>query len=62
MDFNFSIDFDAEEVYVVIDNATTLVVTKDDCSYIYKNFEKIEDTLQDKLKQICKILLTLEDE
>jgi hypothetical protein len=63
MDLTFNIDFDAAEVHVIVDNHLTLSVFQDDDEYTYKNFEKLDDeTVQSKLKQVCKVLLTLEDE
>lgn len=63
MDLTFNIDFDAAEVYVIVDNHITVSVTQDGDEYTYKNFDRLDDdTVQAKLKTVCKILLTLEDE
>lgn len=61
MDLNFSIDLDAGEVHGVIDNSIVFAVIRDDDDYVYKNFDRIDDDdLQEKLKEISKILLTIE--
>jgi len=62
MDINFSIDADAGEIYGVIDGSLTFTVTKDDDHYSYRNLNKLDDdSLQDKLKTVCRILLSIED-
>lgn len=62
MDITFNIDFDADEVHGVIDNSISFFVIRDEDSFLYKHFDRIDDEmLQDKLKSVCKILLTLED-
>lgn len=62
MDLNFSIDFDAYEVHGVIDGSITFSVIQDDDGYRYKNFERIDDEyVQDKIKEVCRMLLTIED-
>ena len=63
MDIIFNIDFEAEEVHAIVDNSIKVRMFKDGESYKFKNFEKLDDdVLQRKLKQICKLLLSLEDE
>ena len=63
MDIIFNSDFDTEEVYAVVDNSIKIRMFKDGDHFKFKNFEKLDDdVLQRKLKQICKLLLSLEDE
>lgn len=63
MDILFNIDFEAQEIYAVVDNSIKLTVIKNDTHFKFKNFEKLDDDiLQQKLKNICKLLLALEDE
>jgi hypothetical protein len=64
MDLTFNIDFDAAEVHIIVDNHLTLVVTEGDHnSYIYKNFDKLDDdVVQSKIKSVARILLTLEQD
>lgn len=62
MDLSFSIDFDAAEVHGVIDGSITFTVIRDDESYIYRNFDRIDDDyVQDRIKEVCKILLAIEE-
>lgn len=61
MDISFNIDFDADEVHGVIDNSLCFTVIRDDDAFVYKNFDRIDDDFQDKIKGVCRILLTLED-
>ena len=62
MDLNFSIDLDAGEVYGVVDNSVVFTVIKDDDEFIFKNFDRIDDDeVQEKLRAVCKILLTIEN-
>jgi len=63
MDIIFNIDFESEEVHAVVDNSIKVKMIKDGESYKFKNFDKLDDdVLQRKLKNICKLLLSLEEE
>ena len=62
MDLNFNIDFDSAEIHGVVDGSISFAVIKDDEEYNYKNFDRIDDDeLQDKIKEVCRILLSLEE-
>lgn len=62
MDINFSIDFDRDEVHVLIDHSLSLTIIRDDDSYSYRGFDKIDDEdVQAKLKRIAKIIFELEE-
>ncbi len=62
MDLTFSIDLDAGEVHGVVDNSIVFTVIKDDDDFVFKNFDRIDDEqVQEKLRAICEILLTIDE-
>jgi hypothetical protein len=63
MDISFDIDFDTEEINIIVDNTLTLRAYKNsDGRTVYKRFENIEsDDVQDKIKSVCAILFTLNE-
>ena len=62
MDISFQIDFDAEEIHGVIDNAKTFAVFRNDDSFSYRNFDQLDDeVLHERLMEVCQLLLTLEE-
>ena len=62
MDISFQIDFDAGEIHGVVDNSKTFTVYNDDGSFSYRNFEHLDDeALQEKLMEVCQLLLSLEE-
>jgi hypothetical protein len=60
MELSFTVDLDAEEIHIVVDNMSTLKAYKNtDNKIMYKNFDKLDtDDLQDKVKEICIILFS----
>lgn len=61
MDINFSIDFDSGEIYGILDDSLTFTATKDDDNVLFKNIERIgDDELQDTIKKVCTLLLSIE--
>lgn len=61
MNFETSVDFEAEEVTIVYDDSIVLKITKlEDNEYKYLNFHKIddEDGLGDIFKALAKSLLS----
>lgn len=61
MDLNFNLDLDAGELHVIIDGSITFSVISDDDGFRYRNLDRLDDEeLQEKLKTICQILLSLD--
>jgi len=62
MDLNFSLDLDTQEIYIIVDNSTYVSVIRDEDTYHYTNFKKLGDEdIQEKIKQVCAILFTLDE-
>ena len=60
LDINISIDFDAEEVHIIVDNSITIYASADDDGVKFHNFHKIDDeNLADLLKQYCRLAFNL---
>lgn len=64
MNLIFDIDFDSEELSLIVDDTYSVkAYIGEDGKIRYKNFDRIDnDTVQDKLKDICKELLQLLEE
>lgn len=63
MDLDFSLDFESQQIKLTIDNSTTVTGLKDaDSKIVFKRFDNIEsEELQSKIKQVMKILFSIED-
>ncbi len=63
MNLDFEVDFDAQDISLIIDNSISLSAYKEvDDSIIFNKFNRIESLdLQDKLKEICRILFTIDE-
>lgn len=63
MDLEFNIDFDSEDIKILINNSVTLSASKDtDGEIIYKRFERLDsEELQEQLKKVVKILFAIEE-
>lgn len=60
MNIDFALDFDTEEVDVVVDNAYKVKAAKTEDGVKYYNFDRIDDDeVMDKIKQMCNVILTL---
>lgn len=61
MEIVFNIDYDTEELNLVVDNCCTAqVYLGDNDKLVFKNFEKLEDELlQRTLKNACKSMFEL---
>ena len=64
MNLEFEIDFESEEIHLLMNNSIKITALKDeDGSIIYRGIDKITSIeLQDKLKKLVKILFTIEEE
>jgi hypothetical protein len=64
MNLEFEIDFESEEIHLLMNNSIKITALKDeDNTIIYRGIEKITSIeLQDKLKKIVKVLFTIEEE
>lgn len=62
MDFTFTVDFDAESIYVVLDNCQRLSIVREDEGYRYSGFSKVSEVMGEKIKEISDILFSLNDE
>lgn len=63
MHLEFDIDFESEEVRIIVNNSIFISASRDsDGEIIYKRFDKLEsEELQEHLKQIVKQLLSIEE-
>ena len=63
MNFEFSVDFESQVIKIIVDNSITVEAWKEHHGAItYSRFSKLEsEELQDKLKEICVILFTIDE-
>jgi len=63
MNFDITVDPEAEEIMIIFDNTTLLKVSKlENDTYKYSNFHKIEDEgeeLSEEIKKFAKALLNI---
>ena len=64
MNLEINIDFDAEEIHMLIDNAIRIAAVKTDTGEVlFKGFSGIESLeLVDKLQEVIELLFTIEEE
>lgn len=63
MEVTFSIDFESQEVKLVVDSALNITAYKDaEGQTCYRRLDKLEsDELQDKFKSIIETFFSMED-
>lgn len=62
MELVFNIEFDYDEISILVDNHITLTVIRDDKNkFIYKGFSKLEEPAKNILKDVSKRLFSLEE-